>query len=125
MTKKYSINWSDEVKETNYPSANSYLTLIFEPVKVLNLIAKLQEAEVVSFQAKDIFRASGLPILPTNNWHVTKDLRKIVDGVELSPILLIRNVEVNKVIIADGYHRLCASYHKDEDEMVKCKIVSI
>jgi hypothetical protein len=28
-----------------------------------------------------------------------------------------------KVIIADGYHRLCAVYSVDEDAMIPCKIV--
>jgi hypothetical protein len=37
--------------------------------------------------------------------------------------LLCRDVEHGKVIIADGYHRLCAVYTFDEDAMIPCQIV--
>ena len=39
----------------------------------------------------------------------------------LSPILLVRSE--NKLIIADGYHRLCAIYYLSEDLEVPCRIV--
>ena len=41
----------------------------------------------------------------------------------LSPLLLVRNSPNGKVIIADGYHRLCAVYFTDEDALIPCKIV--
>ena len=47
----------------------------------------------------------------------------IKDGEKLSPILLVRDSVNGKVIIADGYHRLCAVYSFDEDAVIPCKIV--
>jgi len=41
----------------------------------------------------------------------------------LSPLLLVRYPANGRVIIADGYHRLCAVYAFDEDVVVPCKIV--
>jgi disulfide oxidoreductase YuzD len=123
MTKKYSIRWASDVKEANYPSAFNYLSLIFGFAQASKDVEDLKIASIREYQAKDIFRASGLPILPVSNHHVAKDLKKIDNGEELSPILLVSRPQEGKVIIADGYHRLCASYHKNEDEIVKCKIV--
>jgi len=54
---------------------------------------------------------------------VKKDQKKIEDGKELSPLLLLRDNQLGKVVIADGYHRLCAIYSFDEDALIHCKIV--
>jgi hypothetical protein len=61
--------------------------------------------------------------LGTGNFHVEKDRQKIAAGKALSPLLLVRDDLTRKVIIADGYHRLCAVYSYDEDALVPCKIV--
>jgi len=37
--------------------------------------------------------------------------------------LLVRDTTNGKVIIADGYHRLCAVYSIDEDALIACCIV--
>ena len=77
----------------------------------------------MEFKAKDIFRASGLSLLGVSNLHVERDRKKIREGTKLSPMLLVRDRRNRKVIVADGYHRLCAVYGFDEDAMVPCKIV--
>jgi hypothetical protein len=41
----------------------------------------------------------------------------------LSPLLLVRATGNQEVIIADGYHRICAVYSFDEDALIPCKIV--
>jgi hypothetical protein len=38
-------------------------------------------------------------------------------------MLLVRDKSNGKVVIADGYHRLCAVYGFDEDAVIPCKIV--
>jgi hypothetical protein len=73
-------------------------------------------------KAQDIFRASGLSLLGVSNSHVKADKKKIKAGRALSPLLLIRDTRNGKVIIADGYHRLCAVYSYDEDALIPCKI---
>jgi hypothetical protein len=117
------IRWLPEPEEKNYPAATSYLNLLFDDVTVITLINKLKKAPITQFKAKDIFRASGLSLLGVSNSHVDKNRAKIKDEVPLSPILLVRDREYRKVIIADGYHRMCAVYSYNEDEMIPCKII--
>ena len=119
------IKWLAEPKESNYPAAQSYLTLIYDESRVEKIIQLLLKAEVTSFKAKDIFRASSLSLLGVSNDRVERDRRKIKDAEALSPILLVRDSVNGKVIIADGYHRLCAVYSFDEDLEIPCKIVTL
>ena len=74
------------------------------------------------FKAKDIFRASGLSLLGVSNFHVKTDQQKIKSGGGVSPLLLIRDPANGKVVIADGYHRMCAVYSFAEDAVIPCKI---
>jgi len=117
------IAWLDDVEDHNYPAAESYLLLLYSRTEVSRLITGLRKAKAVKFKAKDIFRASQLSLLGVSNTHVEKDRRKIKNGTPLSPLLLVRDGKHGKVIIADGYHRLCAIYGFDEDAWIRCKIV--
>jgi hypothetical protein len=62
-------------------------------------------------------------LLGVSDSHVEKDRVKIRKGQSLSPILLVRDEQNGKVVIADGYHRLCAIYGYDEDSWIRCQIV--
>ena len=117
------IQWLDEPEATNYPAAISYLSLSLAPKRARKLVAQLREAKVEQFKAKDIFRASQLSLLGVSNSHVVRDLKKIRSGKRLSPILLVRIPELMRVVVADGYHRMCAVYSLDEDALIPCKIV--
>ena len=117
------IRWFDAPEEHNYPAAASYLRLIYAGRAADTLVAKLKSAPVSQFKAKDIFRASALSLLGVSNLHVEKDRKKIKDGKKLSPLLLVRDSANGRVIIADGYHRMCAVYALDEDALIPCKIV--
>ena len=117
------INWLAEVEEHDYPAALSYLRLIYPEEKAAALVQNLRNAALCDFKAKDIFRASQLSLLGVSNSHVAKDQQKIDRGSALSPLLLVRDEPLGKVVIADGYHRLCAIYSHDEDALIPCKIV--
>jgi len=117
------IKWLDETEEHDYPAALSYLRLLYEDNLANALVEKLRQAPISQFKAKDIFRASRLSLLGTSNSHVEKDQKKIESGKELSPLLLVRDSTQSKLIIADGYHRLCAVYSYDEDAIIPCKII--
>jgi hypothetical protein len=75
-------------------------------------------------QAKDILRAARLPLLGEDNPEVVTDLKKIRKGKPLAPILLVRgDLAAGQMLqIADGYHRVCASYHVNEDTEVACRV---
>jgi hypothetical protein len=117
------ISWLPDVEEHDYPAAASYLLIIYGEDRVAEVVAALKKAPIVQFKAKDIFRASQLSLLGVSNSHVAKDRDKILAAKSLSPLLLLRDQQNGKVVIADGYHRLCAVYGFDEDAVIQCKIV--
>ena len=123
MSNGFEIKWLLEPEEKDYTSAESYLTLLYDRLAVKGIGVKLRKKKMSKFQSKDIFRASGLSLLGANNSHVEKDRLKIQEGKYLSPILLVRDQKNEKVVIADGYHRMCAVYTFDEDAWIPCKIV--
>jgi hypothetical protein len=118
------IKWSSQPEEHDYPAALSYLSLIYdEQTATAHVNGLKKRASVSQFKAKDIFRASGLSLLGISSTHVARDRDKIKSGSPLSPLLLVRDSARGRVIIADGYHRLCAVYSYDEDAVIPCKIV--
>ena len=120
--KRNTYKWLTEPEEQDYPAARSYLSLLYDKRTAKDCVRKLERAPVSEFKAKDIFRASRLPLLGAGNSHVQKDRQRIQAGRALSPLLLIRDSANGKVIIADGYHRLCAVYTYNEDAVIPCKI---
>jgi hypothetical protein len=118
-------HWGEEPQEHDYPAAASYLSLVCEPNEVRRLVAALKVVPVERHQAKDLLRASGLALLPEDNVHVAADLEKIRRGESLSPVLLMRGDFRRGVplTIADGYHRVCASYHVSENADIPCHLV--
>jgi len=123
MSKETRIRWLGAPEKHDYPAAESYLSLTFEPQMARQLVAALEQAGISEFAAKDIFRASGLSLLGVSNSHVEKDRARIIRDEKLSPLLLVRDKSGGKVVIADGYHRLCAVYTFDEDAVIPCKLV--
>jgi hypothetical protein len=121
--KKSKIRWLDKPQKHDYPAAQSYLSLILQPREAKHLIEKLKRAGVAEFAAKDIFRASQVPLLGSSDSHVERYCELIILKQPLSPILLCRDPAHSKLIIADGYHRLCAVYTFDEDAMIPCQII--
>ena len=113
--------WLKEPQKHDFPAAADYLELLFDEPHVKELVEKLKAANTISKKAKDILRASQLPLLPRENSHVRENLQKVKKGNKMSPILLVRH-EV-KLHIADGYHRLCAIYYLSEDEAIPCRLV--
>jgi hypothetical protein len=117
------IKWLAEPEEHDYPAAELYLSLIYDAQTAAGYAQHLKQAPMSKFKAKDIFRASGLSLLGVSNSHVEKDRKKILAGHALSPLLLVRDKTNGKVVVADGYHRMCSVYGFDEDALIPCKIV--
>ncbi|MDQ1095713.1 MULTISPECIES: hypothetical protein [Chryseobacterium] len=118
---RYNDLWLKEPEEHDFPAALDYLELLFEPETAAGLVTQLKQAKTIRKKAKDLFRASRLPLLPRDNIHVKENLKKVKNKKKLSPILLVRGKE--RLIIADGYHRLCCSYYLTEDLEVPCRLV--
>ncbi|HEV3131417.1 MAG TPA: hypothetical protein VGY51_05590 [Acidimicrobiales bacterium] len=114
-------HWKDEPDDKDFPAAESYLSLLVGPEVAAKLVKALRkQAELVHFAAKDVLRASHLALLSPDDFEVAADLQKVKLGTRLSPVLLIQG---DPLWIADGYHRICCSYHLDEKAQVPCRIV--
>ncbi|HXO82609.1 MAG TPA: hypothetical protein VN856_22315 [Mycobacterium sp.] len=120
------VRWKNEPDDRDYPAAGDYLALLATPGQINEIVAALKNAPIVYKKAKDLLRASRLALLPTDDPHVRVDLKKIKKGKPLSPILVVRGELSTGVAmqIADGYHRVCASYHTDENIDVPVRIVA-
>ena len=115
-------HWKTEPDEQDYPAAKSYLSLLVGVEAAGKLVkAMRKQDDVVRHAAKDLLRAAQLPLLSSDDSEVLTDLAKIQRGVRLSPVLLVQG---DPLWIADGYHRVCASYHVDEKAEVPCRVVS-
>ncbi len=117
-------HWKQEPDEHDYPAAASYLSLILPEGSVNRLVEELRAAPIGHWQAKDLLRASNLPLLPPDNPHVASDLKKVKMGVGLrrssSSGVICRGAA--PLTIADGYHRICASWRLNEDADIPCRM---
>jgi hypothetical protein len=123
MSKNTKIIWLTKPGDNDYQASLSYLSLIFDIKSAKKLVKSLKKASMTSFKAKDIFRSSGLSLLGISNGHVEKSTKKIQTGIRLPPLLLVHDDRQRRLIIAEGYHRLCSVYLIDEDANIPCKIV--
>ena len=120
-------HWQKDPEPHDFTAAADYLSLVFTRRETAALVDALRSAKTVARKAKDLMRASGLPTLPADNVHVRADLDKVASGKKLSPVLLVRGRAARGVplTIADGYHRICASEHLDENAEIACRIVDL
>jgi hypothetical protein len=117
------IKWLPDPEDHDYLAAGSYLRLLYDDASAGGYVDQLRNTDISTFMAKDIFRASGLSLLGTSNSHVEHERAKILAGQSLAPLLLVRAKSNQEVVIADGYHRMCAVYSFDENAPIPCKIV--
>ena len=120
-------HWKAKPEAHDYPAAADYLELLLTARQIKRVVAALKKAPTVHKKAKDLSRASRLPLLPMDNVHVAEDLKKVRNGELLSPVLLVRGILERDVpiTVADGYHRVCASYHIDENADIPCRIADL
>ena len=120
-------SWRQEPAKHDYPAAGNYLGLIADPALVKQIIAGLQKQPVTQHRANDILRAANLNLLSLDDASVRRDLSKLIAGEQWAPVLLVRG-DVQRglpLTIADGYHRVCASYHLSEDTPVPCQMLDL
>ena len=121
------VLWKNEPDDHDYPAAASYLSLRAPGEAVAALVAALRAAPITHAKAGDLLRAAGLPLLPADDQHVVKDIQKVRSGELLPPVLLVRG-DLGAdlpLVVADGYHRICAGSHLDEDSDIPCKLVGL
>ena len=118
----HAVKWLPQPQKHDFQAAEDYLSLVMSAKRAAEWRGRLSEAsgEITHRKAKDILRASQLALLTEDNKHVASDLHKAATGAALSPILLIRGNRKRPLIVADGYHRVCASYWIDENTDIPC-----
>ena len=119
------VKWLPKPEKHDFQAAEDYLSLIMSAKRAAEYRKRLSAArnDITLRKAKDILRASRLDLLGEDHKHVASDLRKAASGAALSPILLLRGDDENPLIVADGYHRVCASYWIDENTDIPCVLV--
>lgn len=110
------LRWKRDVDEHDYAAASSYLSIRFGEGKAKKVAADLQKLPVITRRANDILRATGRTPLPLSDPGVLRDLKKVLSGEKLSPIL------VAEADIADGYHRVSLAYALDPYAVVPLKL---
>jgi hypothetical protein len=118
--------WLAEPVESDYGAAAQYLALVMAEDRSRALATQFGGAPIRRHRANDLLRASALPLLPPDDPEVLKDLKKVRKGKKLSPVLLVRGgLGECALTVADGYHRICASYYLDEDATIPCQMVDL
>jgi hypothetical protein len=127
VAKKSGGIWEKKPANEDYQAAQNYLSLLFTEAEARKIVHRLRRAPTTLRQGKDLLRASQTHLLGQDDPHVASDLKKIKKGKKLSPVLLVRGDGGHAVTltIADGQHRICASWHWDDSALVACCIVGL
>ena len=115
------IRWASEVAEHDYAAAQAYLSLKLGEDAVAKAVKRLRAGKLTTRRANDILRASGLTPAALDDPGVIKDLIKVIEGRQLSPILVLSGKKGAE--IADGFHRVSLVYQLDPYADVPLKLV--
>ena len=124
---KPELKWNEKEEGADFDAAFKYLCLLGPDRKANAIVKSLRGSKLVEHAAKDMLRAAQLPLLPRDDPHVDEDLKRIHKGKPLAPVLLIRGDIASglPLIVADGYHRICAVCYFDESAPIPCRIADI
>ena len=114
---KPKLEWAEKGEDEDFDAAEKYLSLLCSDTKAAALIRSLRNSKLVKHAANDLLRAADLPLLPSEEAHVSDDLKRIQKGKALPPVLLVRGDMAAglRLIVADGYHRICAVCYFDDN----------
>lgn len=116
-----SIPWGEFPAQHNFDNAYEYLSLLCLPEKAQEITDRLWESKTIYYRRPDdILRAAGLIPLHQTDLRVQNAIRKIHSKKEIAPAILVISTRNQRIHIADGYHRICASYYLAEGAKVPC-----
>ena len=124
---KPKLKWAKKGEAEDFDAAVKFLSLLYPDIKAKALVRSLRDSRLIEHAAKDLLRAAHLPLLPSDEEHVAEDLKRIQKAKALAPVLLVRGDIATglPLIVADGYHRICAVCYFDESAPVPCRIADI
>lgn len=114
------ISWREDVAEHDYAAAQAYLSLELGDAAAHKAVARLHKAKLTHRRANDILRAARLSPASLDDPGVVKDLIKVIEGRELSPVLVVGGA--GGADIADGFHRVSLVYRVDPYGEVPLKL---
>lgn len=124
---KARLRWRKQPDDGEYAAAAAYLSLMLARGEVTGVVTRLRRATTTHHKPKDLERASGDKLLPTDDPLVKAEIKKSGKGKGLAPVLLVRGRlgQGRPLVIADGYHRICAGYGVDPDAEIPCLIADM
>ena len=124
---KPELKWSESKEGADFEAAFKFLLLLCSDPRANAIVKSLRGSKLLDHAAKDLLRAAQLPLLPSDESHVSEDLKRIQKGKALAPVLLVRGDLAGglPLVVADGYHRICAVCYFDESAPVRCRIADL
>jgi hypothetical protein len=110
------LRWRKDVAQHDYAAASNYLSVRLGESRAQEVSKKLQKLPVITRRANDVLRATRRDPLPLSDPGVLNDLKKVLAGEKLSPVLVAEGD------IADGYHRVSLAYCLDPYADVPLKL---
>lgn len=110
------LRWKKDVASHDYAAAANYLSVRCGEKRAREVAEGLRKLPLTTRRANDILRAIGRDPLPLSDPGVLKDLKKVLAGQKLSPVLVAEGD------IADGYHRVSLAYALDPYTAVPLKL---
>lgn len=120
MKKPTEAKWLERPAEKDFKAAETFLQLLYGPKKARGYSKNLAKANLAKYAARDLLRASETPVAEVQAFDWAKQRSEITAGTPMSPILLIRQENGGHLIVADGFHRLCAVFSIDQDALIPC-----
>jgi hypothetical protein len=94
----------------------NYLTLLFNRDQADSIIDLLGNQPITQRRVNDIFRAAKIIPALIDTAHTQYFANELACDNTIEPVYLI--VHKHGLIIADGYHRASAYYHRDPNTMI-------
>jgi hypothetical protein len=121
------IRWEPEAQQDDYEAARTFVTLILPDADAEKVVTDLRRAPTRRFAAKDLLRASQTHLLHKDNDMAHETLKHNKQDKAISPVLLVRgNAKLGATLtISDGHHRICATWHWDENCPIACCLADL
>jgi len=117
-----SEHWKDDPEAEDFPAAESYLSLLVGEEAAAKLAKALRkERSLKHYAGEGPPSGCGPATARVQRLRGSRRFQEVKQGDKLSPVLLVQGVPL---WVADGYHRICASYHLDEKTQVPCRVVA-
>ena len=123
---KLKVKWSKKGELADFAAAQKYLALLTSDAKAKALVAPCAKRSLSNTRRRTCCGRRNCRSCRAYDPHVDEDLKRIEKEKSLPQVLLIRGDMGRSLplVVADGYHRICAVIYFDESAPVSCRIVT-